>query len=97
MDSFVTSTSPARPTATPVSQLFHTRDDLKSSLTHQKRDRVLRQQNARPELKVISQRPGVNLNTLSGYFFEKTADVVTVFIMDFGINTSHPVSTLSKV
>jgi hypothetical protein len=96
MDSFATSTSSARPTATPVSQLFHTRDDLKSNLTHQKRDRLSRQGNARPELKVISQPPGVNFNTLPGYFFEQTANVVTVFIMDFGINTDHSVSTLSK-
>jgi hypothetical protein len=51
---------------------------------------------SRPELKVMSQPPGVNLDTLSAYFFEETANEVTVFIMDFGINPDHPVSTLSK-
>lgn len=98
MDSFATSTTTrsARPTVTPVSQRFHTRDDLKSNLTHQKRDILGLQPNARPELKVISQAPGVNLNALPGYYFEQTANVVTVFIIDFGINTGHYVSTLSK-
>jgi hypothetical protein len=96
MDSFATSTSSARPTATPVSQLFHTRDDLKSNLTLQKRDRLRKQRASRPELKVMSQPPGVNLNTLSAYFFEQTANEVTLFILDLGINADHPVSTLFK-
>jgi hypothetical protein len=96
MDSFATSTSFAPPTATPVSQRFYTRNDLKSNLTHQKRDLLTRQGTARDELKVFSQPPGVPLNALSGYFFEQTANIVTVFIMDYGINADHSVSTLSK-
>jgi hypothetical protein len=96
MDRFAISTSSAGPTATPVSQRFHTRDDLKSNLAHQKRDTIRMQANARPELKVISQPFGVNLNDLPGYIYVETAPEVTMFIMDFGINQDHPVSTLSK-
>lgn len=96
MDRFVISTSSAGPTATPVSQKLHTRDDLKSNLAHQKRDTIRVQADARPELKVISQPFGVNLNDLPGYIYEETAPEVTVFGMDFGINPNHPVSTLSK-
>ena len=47
-------------------------------------------------LKVISQPFGVNLNDLPGYIYVETAPEVTMFIMDFGINQDHPVSTLSK-
>jgi hypothetical protein len=96
MDRFAISISSAEPIATPVSQRVHTRDDLKSNLAHQKRDTIRVQPNSRPELKVISQPFGVNLNDLPGYIYEETASEVTMFVMDFGINQNHPVSTLFK-
>jgi hypothetical protein len=87
----------ARPTAPPVSRRFHTRDSNSNS-RHQKRDtRIELQENALPELRVISQPPAVPLDTLSGFAYNSTAGKdITVYIMDSGANPDHRVSTLSN-
>jgi len=62
--------------------------------SHRKRDgSVLMQQDARDELKVISQAQGALLSDLPGYAYDSRGGRgITVYVMDTGINQDHPVS-----
>jgi subtilisin family serine protease len=59
----------------------------------QKRDNNVRlQSDAPPELRVISQPEGVPLNSLPFYAYNSVAGGgVTVYVVDSGANTQHPV------
>jgi len=60
--------------------------------SHQKRDgSILMQQDARDELKVISQARGASIG-LPGYAYDaRGGRGITVYVMDTGINPDHPV------
>jgi len=64
------------------------------SCSHRKRDgSILMQQNARVDLKVISQASGVPLSGLPGYAYDSRGGRgISVYVMDTGIDPSHPVS-----
>ena len=71
---------------------------MNSNLRHKKRDQEIHvQTNARPELKVVSQPAGINLDNLEGYFYDPTGGKdITVFILDYGYNGLDPVSAFPK-
>ena len=62
--------------------------------SHRKRDgSILMQQDARDELKVISQAGGALLSELPGYAYDSRGGRgITVYVIDTGINPNHPVS-----
>ena len=84
-------------TTTPVSRQSYT-SDLNSNLSHQKRDiHFAIQRNARPELKCVSQPPGIAEDALPGFTYDiKAGEGTTVYIIDFGTNENGPVSAFSK-
>lgn len=71
---------------------------MNSNLRHKKRDPVLSvQTNAPPELKVVSQPAGINLDNLPGYVYDPTSgEGITVFVLDYGYDSDNPVSAFSK-
>ena len=62
--------------------------------SHRKRDgSILMQQDARDELRVISQARGATLSELPGYAYDSRGGRgITVYIIDTGINPDHIVS-----
>jgi len=65
------------------------------SCSHQKRDgTVLMQQDARDDLKVLSQARGArSLSGLPGYAYDaRGGREITVYVIDTGIDPEHPVS-----
>ena len=68
------------------------------SCSHGKRDgSILMQQDARDELKVISQSSGAPLSELPGYAYDaRGGRGITVYVVDTGINTNHIVSLVNS-
>lgn len=97
MDSLATSTSLGGPAATLVSRPFRTRD-LNATLTHQKRDiEYILQTNARLDLRIVSQPPGRNIGAVRGFGYDSRAgEGISVYVIEWGVNTIHPVSAFSK-
>lgn len=56
---------------------------------------VVKQDKARTEMKMFSQPPGVDINSLKSYTYDDSAGAdITVYVLDTGYNTKNPVSSI---
>ena len=78
----------------PASDVPHSPGCPPESCSHRKRDgSILMQQDARPELKVISQSRFASFAELPGYAYDSRGGrEITVYVIDTGINPDHTVS-----